>query len=132
MTLPSGLQTWMFGSKCDQSLEKATLPCGLQILMFGSGCDPVEWPSGLDIWLWLLSWTSACRTSSARIVARTCQALARDQSTKDAGSIAGPNVMRSINEPTAAVIAYGLDKRGSGERNALNSTWEEAPSMCVC
>ena len=52
MTLPSGLQTWMFGSRCDQSLEKATLPCGLQILMFGSGCDPVEWPSGLDIWLW--------------------------------------------------------------------------------
>ncbi|MCL4151957.1 UNVERIFIED_CONTAM: hypothetical protein GTU68_055106, partial [Idotea baltica] len=35
------------------------------------------------------------------------------QATKDAGKIAGLNVMRIINEPTAAAIAYGLDKRGS-------------------
>jgi heat shock protein 1/8 len=40
------------------------------------------------------------------------------QSTKDAGAIAGLNVMRIINEPTAAAIAYGLDKRGS-EQNIL-------------
>ena len=33
------------------------------------------------------------------------------QATKDAGSIAGLNVMRIINEPTAAAIAYGLDKK---------------------
>jgi heat shock 70kDa protein 1/2/6/8 len=33
------------------------------------------------------------------------------QATKDAGSIAGLNVMRIINEPTAAAIAYGLDKQ---------------------
>jgi L1 cell adhesion molecule like protein len=33
------------------------------------------------------------------------------QSTKDAGRIAGLNVLRIINEPTAAAIAYGLDKR---------------------
>ena len=32
------------------------------------------------------------------------------QATKDAGQIAGLNVMRIINEPTAAAIAYGLDK----------------------
>lgn len=32
------------------------------------------------------------------------------QSTKDAGRIAGLNVLRIINEPTAAAIAYGLDK----------------------
>merc|ERR1712176_270806 len=32
-------------------------------------------------------------------------------STKDAGTIAGLNVMRIINEPTAAAIAYGLDKK---------------------
>ena len=32
------------------------------------------------------------------------------QATKDAGTIAGLNVMRIINEPTAAAIAYGLDK----------------------
>lgn len=36
------------------------------------------------------------------------------QATKDAGSIAGLNVMRIINEPTAAAIAYGLDKQKQG------------------
>merc|ERR1711968_353074 len=41
------------------------------------------------------------------------------QATKDAGTIAGLNVMRIINEPTAAAIAYGLDKKGSGEKNIL-------------
>ncbi|CAI0420937.1 unnamed protein product [Linum tenue] len=43
------------------------------------------------------------------------------QATKDAGSIAGLNVLRIINEPTAAAIAYGLDKKGSrsGEKNVL-------------
>merc|ERR1712137_879533 len=40
------------------------------------------------------------------------------QATKDAGSIAGLNVLRIINEPTAAAIAYGLDKKG-GESNIL-------------
>jgi len=41
------------------------------------------------------------------------------QATKDAGSIAGLNVLRIINEPTAAAIAYGLDKKDVGERNVL-------------
>jgi heat shock protein 1/8 len=41
------------------------------------------------------------------------------QATKDAGTIAGLNVLRIINEPTAAAIAYGLDKKGHGERNVL-------------
>ena len=42
------------------------------------------------------------------------------QATKDAGLIAGLNVLRIINEPTAAAIAYGLDKKGSkGEHNVL-------------
>jgi len=41
------------------------------------------------------------------------------QATKDAGMISGLNVLRIINEPTAAAIAYGLDKKGSGERNIL-------------
>jgi len=40
------------------------------------------------------------------------------QATKDAGSICGLNVLRIINEPTAAAIAYGLDKKG-GEKNVL-------------
>jgi L1 cell adhesion molecule like protein len=41
------------------------------------------------------------------------------QATKDAGLIAGLNVLRIINEPTAAAIAYGLDKTGHGEHNVL-------------
>ncbi|BFF89359.1 heat shock 70 kDa protein cognate 4 [Drosophila madeirensis] len=41
------------------------------------------------------------------------------QATKDAGTIAGLNVLRIINEPTAAAIAYGLDKKAVGERNVL-------------
>ena len=41
------------------------------------------------------------------------------QATKDAGVIAGLNVLRIINEPTAAAIAYGLDKKVEGERNVL-------------
>jgi len=41
------------------------------------------------------------------------------QATKDAGAITGLNVLRIINEPTAAAIAYGLDKKGKGERNVL-------------
>jgi L1 cell adhesion molecule like protein len=40
------------------------------------------------------------------------------QATKDAGTIAGLNVLRIINEPTAAAIAYGLDKK-NGEQNIL-------------
>ena len=52
----------------------------------------------------------------------TCPAYFNDsqrQATKDAGLIAGLNVMRIINEPTAAAIAYGLDKGSQGERNIL-------------
>ena len=41
------------------------------------------------------------------------------QATKDAGSISGLNVLRIINEPTAAAIAYGLDKKFKSERNVL-------------
>ncbi|KAM0754768.1 Cro r II [Meredithblackwellia eburnea MCA 4105] len=43
---------------------------------------------------------------------------AQRQATKDAGTIAGLNVLRVVNEPTAAAIAYGLDKTG-GERNII-------------
>ena len=38
------------------------------------------------------------------------------RATKDAGQICGLNVLRIINEPTAAAIAYGLDKKGDGGR----------------
>jgi L1 cell adhesion molecule like protein len=44
---------------------------------------------------------------------------AQRQATKDAGTIAGLEVQRIINEPTAAAIAYGLDRRADGERNVL-------------
>merc|ERR1719331_3721835 len=43
---------------------------------------------------------------------------AQRQATKDAGTIAGLTVRRIINEPTAAAIAYGLDKK-DGEKNIL-------------
>jgi heat shock protein 1/8 len=41
------------------------------------------------------------------------------QATKDAGTISGINVLRIINEPTAAAIAYGLDRQQEQERNIL-------------
>merc|ERR1719273_2708173 len=43
---------------------------------------------------------------------------AQRQATKDAGSISGLEVLRIINEPTAAAIAYGMDKK-SGEKNIV-------------
>merc|ERR1719382_361316 len=42
------------------------------------------------------------------------------QATKDAGRIAGLNVLRIINEPTAAAIAYGLDQKQSGQSKEQN------------
>ena len=48
------------------------------------------------------------------------------QATKDAGKIAGLNVMRIINEPTAAAMAYGLDKKQM--KKLQFSTLEEVPS----
>lgn len=41
------------------------------------------------------------------------------QATKDAGSIAGLEVLRIVNEPTAAALAYGLDKTSDGEKHLL-------------
>lgn len=52
----------------------------------------------------------------------TCPAYFTDsqrQATKDAGRIAGLNVLRIINEPTASALAYGLDKLGEGEHRVL-------------
>ena len=46
------------------------------------------------------------------------------QATKDAGQIAGLNVMRVINEPTAAALAYGLDK-------ADDKMWVKTRPMCL-
>ncbi len=44
---------------------------------------------------------------------------AQRRATKDAGVIAGLNVLRIINEPTAAAIAYGLEKESKNEKNVL-------------
>jgi L1 cell adhesion molecule like protein len=44
---------------------------------------------------------------------------AQRQATKDAGAIAGLNVLRIINEPTAAAVAYGLDQKSTKEKNVL-------------
>ncbi|CAK5080457.1 unnamed protein product [Meloidogyne enterolobii] len=59
--------------------------------------------------------------SSQRMLSSRACVLQRSQrqATKDAGTISGLNVLRIINEPTAAAIAYGLDKKGQGERNVL-------------
>lgn len=43
---------------------------------------------------------------------------AQRQATKDAGTISGLEVLRIINEPSAAAIAYGLDKK-QGEKNVI-------------
>ena len=52
----------------------------------------------------------------------TCPAYFNDaqrQATKDAGTIAGLTVERVLNEPTAAAVAYGIDKKYSDERNII-------------
>jgi len=55
------------------------------------------------------------------------------QATKDAGSISGLNVLRIINEPTAAAIAYGLDKKTLvSKRTCLFLISAAAPLMCRC
>jgi hypothetical protein len=50
------------------------------------------------------------------------------QATKDAGKIAGLDVKRIINEPTAAALAYGVDKEQS--RRSWSTIWAAAPSTC--
>lgn len=54
------------------------------------------------------------------------------QATKDAGVIAGLNVLRIINEPTAAAIAYGLDKQSKGEQNVLIFDLGGKKMLSVC
>jgi molecular chaperone DnaK len=53
------------------------------------------------------------------------------QTTKEAGQIAGLNVLRIINEPTAAALAYGLDK-GRRSRPSWSSTSVAVPSTSPC
>src|SRR5882672_1917054 len=68
--------------------------------------------------------TKMKETAEANLGATVTQAVitvpayfndAQRQATKDGGRIAGLDVMRIINEPTAAALAYGLDKKGSGK-----------------
>ncbi|OWK58798.1 Heat shock protein [Lonchura striata] len=62
-----------------------------------------------------------CKVQNAVITVPAYFNDSQRQATKDAGTITGLNVMRIINEPTAAAIAYGLDKKGTraGEKNVL-------------
>ncbi len=53
------------------------------------------------------------------------------QATKDAGKVAGLDVKRIINEPTAAALAYGLEKEAP-TRRSWSSTWAAAPSTSRC
>ena len=54
--------------------------------------------------------------TDAVITVPACFNDAQRQATKDAGKIAGLNVKRIVNEPTAAALAYGLDKQGTDQR----------------
>ena len=56
---------------------------------------------------------------------------AQREATKDAGKIAGLNVVRIINEPTAAALAYGLEKEARTRRSS-SSTSAAARSTCRC
>ncbi|KAH9487552.1 hypothetical protein Btru_072687 [Bulinus truncatus] len=59
------------------------------------------------------------KVTDAVITVPACFNDSQRQATKDAGAIAGLNVLRIINEPTAAALAYGLDKGQRGEKNVL-------------
>jgi len=60
-----------------------------------------------------------CEVPSAVITVPAYFNDSQRQATKDAGVIAGLSIKRIINEPTAAAIAYGLDKKSKGETNVL-------------
>jgi L1 cell adhesion molecule like protein len=62
-----------------------------------------------------------CKVADAVITVPAYFNDSQRQATKDAGAIAGLNVLRVINEPTAAAVAYGLDKKKgkNGEHNIL-------------
>lgn len=60
-----------------------------------------------------------CEVKNAVITVPAYFNDAQRQATKDAGAIAGLNVLRIINEPTAAALAYGLDKSDKGEKNIV-------------
>ena len=61
----------------------------------------------------------SCVCKTAVITVPACFNDSQRQATKDAGLIAGLNVLRIINEATAAAVAYGLDKKTRGEKNVL-------------
>ena len=57
--------------------------------------------------------------NNAVVTVPACFNNSQRQATKDAGTISGMNILRIVNEPTAAAIAYGLDKKVAGELNVL-------------
>lgn len=57
--------------------------------------------------------------TEAVVAVPACFNDSQSTATTETGMIAGLNVLRIVNEPTAAVVAYGLDKKVQGERNLL-------------
>lgn len=60
-----------------------------------------------------------CHVSKAVVTVPAYFNDSQRQATKDAGTIAGLDVQRIINEPTAAAVAYGLDKKSANDRYVL-------------
>ena len=57
--------------------------------------------------------------NNAVVTVPACFNNSQRQATKDAGTISGMNILRITNEPTAAAIAYGFDRKVAGELNVL-------------
>jgi L1 cell adhesion molecule like protein len=60
-----------------------------------------------------------CKVTDAVITVPAYFNDGQRQATKDAGTIAGLNILRIINEPTSAALAYGLEKKSKSEQNIL-------------
>lgn len=99
---------------------------GKPMIRVESGGDSKDW-SAEEISAMVLGYLKKCAESylgetvtDAVVTVPAYFNDAQRQATKDAGTIAGLNVLRIINEPTAAAIAYGIDKtKCAGEQNVL-------------
>ncbi|XP_020398764.1 luminal-binding protein 3-like [Zea mays] len=107
----------------DQEVKECAISCmSLVVSTFGDGLER-ELPACLPILVDRMVKDTAeaylgKKINDAVVTVPAYFNDAQRQATKDAGVIAGLNVARIINEPTAAAIAYGLDKKG-GEKNIL-------------
>jgi len=79
----------------------------------------LPWASCLYNLFWVYCFAELQTVTDAVVTVPAYFNDSQRQATKDAGTISGLNVLRIINEPTAAAIAYGLDKKVGTERNVL-------------